>query len=485
MKIKTGKKAKTAELKLHKLKKTKNDIAKPKPKKAAVPVTAAITPHTFAEKKVLAVKKKNQKQQLVESVKTTKAPTVVGQKVPQKKKDLKVKKQKKVTQVVPNSEQKHASPEKAKRKRKWKKKSENARSKGSDSTNTLVSKTIITSALKACKKALDGGFDKKKNLFGEDLKYGLQIAAIKIPDVPSRNCRVQLPNPIYREGDDICLIVKDLERGRKHDYEETLTFWSDKLRELGINYITQVIPFRQLKEDYKEYEMKLKLVHRFDRFLVDARINGHVFNFLGNNFIRRCKNPTPVILEKDEKIVKSIEKALSRLTYKQTNTGRVAEIQFATHKMPLDKAVENANSLLQALKTQYPGGWQNIRTIYLKPMVDIQLTFPLYVSKIDPNSVPVPKITGPRERFEKSMNERMLETTMDKYKFQGGNLVRVAFEKRKKTNARGNTVNKGNVEAEAAEAANVQEADSDEEELQLEKASDTEQSDFGDSGDDN
>lgn len=296
----------------------------------------------------------------------------------------------------------------------------------------------------------------------------------------------QLPNPIYQKGDDICLIVKDLERGRKQDHEETLTFWKEKLRELGVDYITQVIPFRQLKQDYKEYEMKLKLVHRFDRFLVDARINGHVFNFLGNNFIRRCKNPTPVILEKDEKIVKSLEKALGRFTYKQTNTGRVTEIQFATHKMPLDKAVENAESLLLTLKRQYPGGWQNIRTIYLKPMVDIQLTFPLYVSKNDPNLVPVPKVSGPRERFEKSMNEQLLEATQDKYKFQAGNLMRVAFEKRKPKSAKGKaTVDKEGGEAPAAVSDNAQEVGSDAEmDLELEKASDTEQSDLGDSDDD-
>lgn len=44
--------------------------------------------------------------------------------------------------------------------------------------------------MKACKKALEEGFEQKKNLFGEDLKYGLQIASVKIPNVPSRNCRV-------------------------------------------------------------------------------------------------------------------------------------------------------------------------------------------------------------------------------------------------------------------------------------------------------
>lgn len=120
MKIKAEKKAKSADVKLHKLKKSKNDIAKPKEKKTGGPMAAAVTPHTFAEKKVLAVKKKNQKQQLVESVKTAKVQASAG--ILQKKKDLKAKKQKEVAKKVVDAEQKDASSEKTKRKRKWKKK---------------------------------------------------------------------------------------------------------------------------------------------------------------------------------------------------------------------------------------------------------------------------------------------------------------------------------------------------------------------------
>lgn len=54
----------------------------------------------------------------------------------------------------------------------------------------LVKKKTIKTALQACKKALDDGFEKKKNLFGEEMKYGLQISAVKIPQVPKRNCRM-------------------------------------------------------------------------------------------------------------------------------------------------------------------------------------------------------------------------------------------------------------------------------------------------------
>lgn len=295
----------------------------------------------------------------------------------------------------------------------------------------------------------------------------------------------QLPNPIYKKGDDICLIVKDLARGRKQDHEETLLHWQDKLRQLGVDFISQVIPLQQLKQEYRQYEMKLKLANRFDRFLVDARVDGHVFNFLGSVFIRRCKNATPVILDKDEKVVKNLNKVLGKVTYKQTNTGRTTEIQFATHKMPLEAAVENAEALIMAMKNQFPGGWLNIRTIYLKPMTDIPVTFPLYVSNIDPNLVPVPKIPGPRERFEKSNNEKLLKITKNKYKFQAGNLVRVPFEQRKILNKHrvDQTMEEKTEEGEKDENSGENGSDDEVTQDPRERASDTEQSDLDDNDD--
>ncbi|XP_058464005.1 ribosomal L1 domain-containing protein CG13096-like [Malaya genurostris] len=489
MKIKSDKKSKPPSHKLDSLEKSSVVIGKSKEKKKSSKKVTTGVPLSFAEKKVLAVKKKNKKEVLEAVV----AQPVVSKIIKKKKNKSLEKPDKSETE----DKQKAASLSKISDKAsdsKVKKEKIKTKQISPDKQSTepvdlpklpdvLISKKTIQSALKACRKALDAGFEKKKNLFGEDLKYGLQIASVKIPNVPSRNCRIQLPHPIYKKGDDICLIVKDLVRGNKQDYEPTLHYWQDKLRELGIDCITMIIPFQQLKQDYRQYEMKLKLVHRFDRFLVDARINGHVFGFLGNGFVRRCKNPTAVVLEKDDYIEKNINKALAKLTYKQTNTGRITEIQFATHKMPLKEAVENAEALVNNLKSQYPGGWLNIRTIYLKPMVDIALTFPLYVSNIDPNSVPVPKIPGPRSRYEAKMNEQLQRSTKNKYKFQSGDLVRVQFDKRKAQSEKkgSKAVNKVNKKQKSDDTVLEEDKSSDDEPQK--QASDTEQSDLGDEDD--
>ncbi|XP_058834969.1 ribosomal L1 domain-containing protein CG13096-like [Topomyia yanbarensis] len=485
MKIKADKKNKGQSSKLHSINKSSVVVGKSKEKKKSILKLPAADPLSFAEKKSLAVKKKNKKEILEAAV----TQPTISKKLSKKKKGTLESSDNAIVKhdvKKKDSVQSKGQPEKSTKKKKKAKQQPLPNELSASNVDppkipdVLVSKKTIHSALKACKKALDSGFEKKKNLFGEDLKYGLQIASVKIPDVPSRNCRVQLPHPIYKKGDDICLIVKDLVRGNKQDYEPTLHHWQDKLRELGIDCITQIIPFHQLKQDYRQYEMKLKLVHRFDRFLVDARINGHVYSFLGNGFIRRCKNPTPVVLEKDDKIEQNITKALGRFTYKQTNTGRITEIQFATHKMPLEAAVENAEALINTLKSQYPGGWLNIRTVYLKPMVDIPLTFPLYVSKIDPNLVPVPKIIGPRERFETKMNEKLQRTTGNKYKFQAGSLVRVEFDQRKKRMPKKKS--EDNKDKKKVDENDVEEEDVSDDQIP-EQASDTEQSNLDDDDD--
>ncbi|XP_053687460.1 ribosomal L1 domain-containing protein CG13096-like [Sabethes cyaneus] len=528
MKIKSDKKLKKKDSKLLSIKKTSKNIAKPKEKKSAVKAAPVVLPATFAEQKVLSVKKKNKQKLKVPAVPAVTAVVPVKPSKPESTEKSKKKKQKvqnvvvpvqkaeipkgpdnqkakkldkaskktpKVTNLPKAAELPETNEAKAKKDKKSKKVADEAPAAVVESDqpaevpDVLVTKKTIQSALKACKKALEGGFEQKKNLFGEDMRYALQISSVKIPDVPSRNCRMNLPNPIYKEGDDICLIVKDLERGSKQDYEPTLHYWQDKLRDLGIDYVSMIIPFQQLKQDYRQYEMKLKLVHRFDRFLVDARISGHVYGFLGTGFIRRCKNPTPVVLDKDKKIVKNFNKALCRFTYKQTNTGRTTEIQFANHKMPLDKAVQNAEALIGNLKTQFPGGWLNIRTIYLKPMVDIKLSLPLYVSKIDPNLVPVPKVPGPREKFEKKMSEKLLQSTRNKYEFQSGSLVRHNLDERRKLDRKGKQPKNGkkkDEEQKQQQEAVEQHSDDDDDvdmETPLGKASDTEDSDLADNSD--
>jgi ribosome biogenesis protein UTP30 len=167
----------------------------------------------------------------------------------------------------------------------------------------------------------------------------------------------------------------------KLDFEPTINHWNELLKKLEIDFITRVIPFNQLKKDYKPFEMKAKLAKQFDRFLVDGRISGNVFHFLGSQFTKRKKNPVSVKLQNEENIKLNLKKVLSKVQYKQVNSGPTVEIPFGIYKMDEALLVDNVMDLIEKLKTILPGGWLNIKKLMIKPMTPCKIVLPIYVSK--------------------------------------------------------------------------------------------------------
>ena len=157
----------------------------------------------------------------------------------------------------------------------------------------------------------------KDQLFGEDgERVLLQVTGIKLPKDDRRqflkmyvricgifpddkyywSCAVyfsfniilyfcsSLPHCCVPEPRDVCLIVKDLEKGIKVDHEPTVNHFKDMLSEKGIDCVTQVISLRELKVEYKPFEAKRSLSQKFDIFLIDDRIIRMVPKFLGKSF---------------------------------------------------------------------------------------------------------------------------------------------------------------------------------------------------------
>jgi len=53
------------------------------------------------------------------------------------------------------------------------------------------------------------------------------------------------------------------------------------------NNCRQIVPLKQLKLEYKEYENKLNLLRMYDVFLADARIVRLLPSHLGKHFYKR------------------------------------------------------------------------------------------------------------------------------------------------------------------------------------------------------
>jgi len=195
--------------------------------------------------------------------------------------------------------------------------------------------------------------------------------------------------------DDVALFVPDLVLGRKKDYEKTVDHWETIFREKGVNCITEIIPINRVKTEYSQFEMKRKLAASFDFFLADGRICGHLTHLLSNSFFKRRSPPTPIKLSHDN-LKEEIHAALHKTCMEIHKFGNTHTMQIGTISMDETKVEENVWAACEALAEDYPGGWDNIRTIQLK--TPIGLGIPIFVNLKSKNEIQTPVVAPKRPR---------------------------------------------------------------------------------------
>lgn len=121
---------------------------------------------------------------------------------------------------------------------------------------------------------------KSVSLFS-DYQYILQVCCYKIPSAPKRMVKLNLKNSLFGSNDDGAIIVTDLQRGARFDYEPTVQHYEDLLREAGVEQRLTVVPFNRLRNDLGSFEAKRKFLNSFDYFLCDGRISGQTTAFFG------------------------------------------------------------------------------------------------------------------------------------------------------------------------------------------------------------
>merc|ERR1719319_669547 len=224
-----------------------------------------------------------------------------------------------------------------------------------------------------------GGEGEKKNLFeSEGEKISLQISGIKLPRVnDSQIIKIRLPHTPLPQSRDVCLIVKDLEKGIKSDHEATVQHFQSLLADKGIDQITQVISLRELKVEYKQFEAKTQLCHRFDLFLADAHIIRLLPQFLGKPFYKRKKLPIQIDLNSKD-LKAEVDKALMTSTLPLKHTGSCSSVSVGYSTLTKEQLVDNTLAVLKAVVDKFPGGWANVRSVYVKSQSTPSL--PLYVT---------------------------------------------------------------------------------------------------------
>lgn len=249
-----------------------------------------------------------------------------------------------------------------------------------DSVVVKLQPTQIEEAVKAFAKLveLNSAEEAEKSLFSsEGQKVSLQISGVKLPrDTECQVLKIQLPHSPLPPTKDVCLFVKDTEKGLKVDHEGTVQHFNSLLADKGVKGVTQVISLRELKVEYKQYEAKTQLCHRFDTFLADDRIIRLLPQFLGKAFYKRKKLPVQVnLLAKD--LPAEFAKCLNTTLLPLKNTGSCSTVVVGLSTHTASQLVENTKTVVDKLVEKYPGGWMNIRSLHLNSG---STSLPLYVS---------------------------------------------------------------------------------------------------------
>ncbi|XP_062035796.1 ribosomal L1 domain-containing protein 1 isoform X2 [Lepus europaeus] len=200
--------------------------------------------------------------------------------------------------------------------------------------------------------------------------------------IPKKELRVSLPLPHGIRSDlaEVCLFVKDEPNLTP---ENTESFYRKHLKKHGIKTISQIIPFRTLKTEYKAYEAKLRLLGSFDFFITDARIRRLLPSHLGRHFYQRKKFPVSVnLLAKN--LSKEINDCVSGTVLNISRNGSCSTIRVGHTGMQAQHVVENVIAVTERLSQKLPEKWESVKLLFMKTEKSVALPiFSSFVSSVD------------------------------------------------------------------------------------------------------
>ncbi|XP_044088739.1 ribosomal L1 domain-containing protein 1 [Neovison vison] len=198
-------------------------------------------------------------------------------------------------------------------------------------------------------------------LLNENENFFLMVVLWKIPSKELR-VRLSLPHSIRSDLTDICLLTKDEPNLTP---EKTERFYKKLLNKHGIKTISQIIPLRTLKKEYKAYEAKLRLLGSFDFFLTDARIRRLLPSHLGRHFYHRKKVPVPVnLLSKN--LSREINECIGGTVLNISKSGSCSTIRVGHTGMEVEHVVENIITVAKRLSQKLPEKWESVKLLYVK-----------------------------------------------------------------------------------------------------------------------
>ncbi|KAG8191150.1 hypothetical protein JTE90_016663 [Oedothorax gibbosus] len=232
----------------------------------------------------------------------------------------------------------------------------------------------------------------------------LQVQLHKIPPkLAKQMIKIKLPHPLLTDTSEVCLITGDLDKkDKKSEIEPTVLHYKELLKKLDVKGITQVVPLRQLRTEYKTFEAKRQLSAAYDVFLCDRKICGVLPKLLGKAFYKKRK--FPIEINMDTKNVKEqVENALSKIVFTISCHGTSCASEVARLSMEDDEILENILASVETLIQKISGKTKNIQGLYIKTARSEAI--PIYMSYDFPG-----RIRGLKRRRERGVEEEELST---------------------------------------------------------------------------
>ncbi|EDK97344.1 ribosomal L1 domain containing 1, isoform CRA_b, partial [Mus musculus] len=230
----------------------------------------------------------------------------------------------------------------------------------------------------------------------------LMVILWKIPEKELR-VKVPLPHSILSESSDVCLFTKD----EFDSPEQTEGFYKKLLKKHGVNTISQIIPFKTLKTEYKAYEAKLRLLGSFEVFITDARIRRHLPSHIGRHFYQRKKVPVSVnLLAKN--LSKEINRCITGTVLNISKRGSCSTIRIGHTGMETEHIVDNILAVSEMLSEKLPEKWQSVKLLFLKTEKSVSLPiFSSFVTSQDENAVSLRSLRKQELKKRKRENAKL------------------------------------------------------------------------------
>ncbi|XP_004080172.1 ribosomal L1 domain-containing protein 1 [Oryzias latipes] len=213
-------------------------------------------------------------------------------------------------------------------------------------------------------------------LLDEAQKISVQFTLWKIPK-RAQTIRIPLPHGQRTDTDEVCLFTRDEPNMTS---EQTQRFYKKLLEERGVKGISEIIPYKMLKAEYKPYEAKRRLLGNFDVFLSDDRIRRLLPSQLGKEFYKRKREPLCVDLQ-SKHLARDVQRVVQGTRLSVTNKGCCCLAHVGHSSMSAEEVTENVQAVFQTVLSKIRMKGPVIKAVHVKSLTSVAL--PVYCSDLN------------------------------------------------------------------------------------------------------